>query len=572
MLRRGPTDIGIIGTLSLCSILFQWGPDILSAFVSRFDVILVIISLIGGEATGFRLLGTMATWILYGYLVYLITPHLYQDIFWDITSTNIYRVLAIISSLSVTVSISYLVGLIMASIPPYLRTGGGFIWPLIFLPFLIHPASVFLIMTYVKKRSEAEETVIEHLLLDLDSPFLDVEFDWGEPPDVIDKMADSVTSDRVRGNRTSMDQEETWDTAFFHLYFPLQVVGILIFILNLFAPVPQLVFLISTGLIVVEERLFERSRSLIRRFSVQSIEHAVDIEYQILANLKPLSRDSKSRSAVLLIVGGIALSVLLSGMGGGILGRTPITAIGSGNTLKTWSVGLALLLSGVFGLWYWIRVLLRLPQYRIWWNKNRNVDWKEEGGLPLDSESLSTVRPIGFLIPSALLAVIAGLGRFNPPYFSGSVYLLCWLGGLTVLVYSVWRTHEAEPQPINSETYAISFGWVVLFISTAFTTTAVIYPETPFYLFLPFVVISPRLFYGFDVYIFGRQNSGVAHFAYIIMQIGLVWYWCALFLLESHLGSGIWHLGYLFAILAFLELNGAIVVFEQIQSEESMGV
>lgn len=154
--------------------------------------------------------------------------------------------------------------------------------------------------------------------------------------------------------------------------------------------------------------------------------------------------------------------------------------------LFAWSVVgmvVVLLSTGLFAVWFWTRVIKRVPRYLRAWN----VTHAETS--PLSDESLpeTVTRPVGMLVPVfvALLPAtgFAQLLRFD--FFFGArqllvgVYAVVWPVSVGLLAYCVYRTHNAEPQPPLSDGRALpvalcaeysvflSFSLIVNFVGEA---------------------------------------------------------------------------------------------------------
>lgn len=141
--------------------------------------------------------------------------------------------------------------------------------------------------------------------------------------------------------------------------------------------------------------------------------------------------------------------------------REGVAAVGT-NPLFAWSViGMVVVLvsSGLYAVWFWTRVIRRVPRYLRAWNV-ANAETS-----PMADEDLpdSITRPVGLLVPVTVTMLPATaftqLLRFD--YFFASramlvvAYAVTWPLSVALLAYCVWRTRRIEPQPPLSDGRAL---------------------------------------------------------------------------------------------------------------------
>ena len=173
------------------------------------------------------------------------------------------------------------------------------------------------------------------------------------------------------------------------------------------------------------------------------------------------------------------VALTLTGLGGAVVivgvlnsntprfAREGLTAVRS-DPLFAWSVlGMVLVLlgSGLFAVWFWARVIRRVPAYLRAWNTS-NAE-----ASPLADEALPepVTRPVGLLLPFAvtILPAAAFTQTLRFDYFFGSRtavltgYGIVWPLSLAVLGWAVRRTRRTEPQPPSSDSRALPIALTV---------------------------------------------------------------------------------------------------------------
>lgn len=120
----------------------------------------------------------------------------------------------------------------------------------------------------------------------------------------------------------------------------------------------------------------------------------------------------------------------------------------------------AAFVSGLYGLWYWIRTLRRLPAFVAWWEDARRSTPRTatEADLP-DAPT----RPVGYMLPPSLLVMLSYDWAAPSPSLvpDRGAYLLLWGGVLLVTFWTVYRTANRRPQPPRSDGLAVLLALVV---------------------------------------------------------------------------------------------------------------
>lgn len=199
---------------------------------------------------------------------------------------------------------------------------------------------------------------------------------------------------------------------------------------------------------------------------------------------------------------------------------TPFVAVRTWNVL---GVGLSFLTASAFGVWFWLRMLERLPAFL--------EDWERAVGLRAASErEPATTRPLGVMMPPSLALFAATLWLIHVSRTTGRLvvtpqdvaYALIWPAILCILLASVWLTLHREPQDAASDNRAlpaallvqIGIGFVFLWLEFPAETggQAVSVGFSP--LAVMMLVAIPFFFYLQDVYLWGERRDGIGMYAF----------------------------------------------------------
>jgi hypothetical protein len=138
------------------------------------------------------------------------------------------------------------------------------------------------------------------------------------------------------------------------------------------------------------------------------------------------------------------------------------TLFGVGLAWNTVGVGSSLLTASLYGVWYWTRMLDRLPAFL--------DEWAVQIGKRDSKDAENDVtRPVGILLPAALAIAITvfwiavTLRGSDSLQLTGVdiLYAIAWPATMILMFESIRRTGHAEPQPAESDASAIPFSLVV---------------------------------------------------------------------------------------------------------------
>lgn len=196
----------------------------------------------------------------------------------------------------------------------------------------------------------------------------------------------------------------------------------------------------------------------------------VDIEDRLLRGIIEAAKNDKGRYALLIALTGFVTSVMFFAA---IFGMFYID-YGGGEPTSGWGaflvVGVLFTTYAIYGAWFWLRVLQRIPNFIQVWS----------GGLGTSS----VVRPVGLFVPASIFST--GLLFFE----NTSVFLSLGglLTGLIAILGSIAVTINRQPQSSASDQYAIPIAFAIQFIPLVvlgFSNALVPLIILPFVYFLP---------------------------------------------------------------------------------------
>lgn len=233
-----------------------------------------------------------------------------------------------------------------------------------------------------------------------------------------------------------------------------------------FYPLPELLVLVYVTLNAID---FSGNRWTIGRWIAQ-IDQRLTIGVSVVTwGLKGMMSLTFALLGILMSVFFFMMSVLLSGALISQINIQQAVAI----QYRIWIfVGLFLLtafLLGGYGLWFWLRIIDRLPYFLNDWSiskpANVEVDWTFDDHMPLLS------RPPGMLMPwvgleLTLLIVFDNIGaESNVP---SDVYLFGWLVVVAGFIWFLYQSLSVNPQPPFTDGYAIPVAFVSQLIGYGF--------------------------------------------------------------------------------------------------------
>jgi hypothetical protein len=126
------------------------------------------------------------------------------------------------------------------------------------------------------------------------------------------------------------------------------------------------------------------------------------------------------------------------------------------------------LAASVYGIWYWLRCLDRLPAYLSGWTARHGLAAADA----TDAAEGDVTRPVGLVVPPTLaVSVTLGwllAGRSEAATLpllttADRLYAVAWPLTLVVLLGSVWLTRHAAPQPPRSDGVALPAAALIQF-------------------------------------------------------------------------------------------------------------
>lgn len=381
--------------------------------------------------------------LFFGYAVYEFLPQVFPDTVGLITNRRGYRVLAICFAVILSKTIESVI------------SGTG-VSEIILISVGLGVTPVVLCVGYVgiiASRSTADIT-----------PASDV---------VRERLTVSGANGRTNDTETALLRHRLSDVLHVGVFIaaPLPILGITASVVGFLYPLLEGLAIGWAVIGVVNHRVTENvGDRLPSREQVDLEDSGFDLSIATVRSPKGLP------TAIITVLGFIGAVIFV----GGLIITMPqfvqegVAAIRS-DPLFTWSVigGVFVLLgSGFFNVWFWARVIRRVPAYLRTWNTS-----KAEGS-PLADESLPepVSRPVGLLLPFFITVLPAVMFiqtlRFDyffdlrTPVLAG--YGVVWPLSVVLLGWAVYRTQQREPQPVSSDGRALPVAllteWAVILL------------------------------------------------------------------------------------------------------------
>lgn len=535
---------GVLGALAVNDLFWRtfadvpWQrlPEVISVLAGSAFVSFLV-SALASQTGLFRLVGLLAQWLLIGFLVFTATPRIYIWTTTDITQDARFRLL--------TTGVS--VGLALSLFPPLTLSSNHWLFYLAALGVVLL-GGVFFWMYFDRvhdwNRLDPNERV------DLLNAFFPV------PDSDRRDLVDGFTAGGVHTHAAVV----VWKIALVLLcVIPCLLLGIFIdFALSLY---PLLELAVLTGIAV--DRWSGRLPEWLRS------DQLTTLESRLYDSVAYAGRGMKGMALMILVMIGFLLPVLL------FAGVFPLWVkqvtfwlrmlFAPGPFFTTPTIGLTLWnQTGVFlcfffsvglQLWFWFRMLDRLPHFLDHWERRHNVraayatdEERIEDSSPTSNTSPPSqplTRPVGCLIPAVLALVPAIVFIYLNPYPVSDplhrrlhyLFAFAWPIVVAILMGSVWMTATRDSQPIWTDAYAFPLSLMIQAGVIAALTTISRTPE-PGSLrvgavwlapgsFTAFVlVVIPWAFFFEDVGLYARRHRGpwqYADVAYLLSFGGITY-------------------------------------------------
>lgn len=504
-----------------------------------------LIALIGLSVSEARFVGIVATWLMYFALVVDLTPRIYPDVLKPVSENTSFRLLVA----SVAIVVFVLVSLnqspeqIADSLPPITR----FVLLLCFI--LVIPLGILAFVSYLAVITNRTDEV-----LGSKTPT--------QPPALIVAVLDEVNPlRRIVDSNVAEDRSEVdraWATVTVGLFLLAFLAGFAIVILSGFYPAPELLVLSSVVVGVVADHRGPESAT--NRIKEQFDSRVLDLEQRFLEALAQATRGDKGLGSLGLAFIGSLFSMMLFVQAGRLWGNTHPSVV-----IQT-TAPVLFAVSGMFGLWFWLRVVGRIPvSLDLWERTHRRAD------TPRDSVSDTTDRPLPMrasqlslppdaFIGGGLLAVVATAG------WSGSLTVEAYLGGavlgIAIVSWSLYRTVTQLPQPPSTDRWMIPTVWTVQYVVIGVVGVEFWLEGRPL---VPLLLLTPMgwsVFFSPDIREYAAVATGGRAYTEVAMKLVESWYWFAVLALSA-LVSQWWllHLGTFF--LGFITVQSAKRAYEE---------
>lgn len=270
----------------------------------------------------------------------------------------------------------------------------------------------------------------------------------------------------VRGEQSSTPSRLVVDLAGVGVYLLICVfMGLVVFLLILLYPLPEVAVLLHVGLRVAHEDDVG--------LPVES--WAAQIDRRLTASVGAFNAGPKGIGSMVFILGGVLISGFFAFMVSyGIMSQIGYTlnAIYDLNlspnhilaVLYMAAVILTLGLLAIYGIWFWLRVIERLPYFLDTWVHTQPKDmrttrtWNETGSL--------IARPSGVMVPWAVLFItfslmMPGCDITETGCFPSLGVILVWVSTVAGVCWLSWDSFSAEPQDPLWDNFAIPVAFSV---------------------------------------------------------------------------------------------------------------
>lgn len=466
-----------------------------------------MLSLLAGLNTELQALAAISQWLFVGSLFYVYTPEIFRRSATEHTDRESFRLLTAMLTIGYTVVLSS----VIFGTPWTLHSTIGTL-----LGFLLATAATCVGYGWYFRRVLAwrDQSIADRI--DVLAAFIPVPAD--EREEIHDGIAESGAWATIRASSLFA---AVLMTCVMHIF----LFGMLsVLVIGLY-PLVEILVLLGVG-----------GRTVYRwdpsRFNFeQSRLDILDIKTRLYDAVSNAGRGLKGWTSLFLCVFfGLFTQVLFFAFALGLVAGSTLsfatlvinigigTSFGAVLTWNTLGLGLSFLAASIYGVWYWIRILGRLPVFLDAWEVT--VGRRES----VDRENKVT-RPVGLMLPPALALSGATLWIVFAPSGSGQlvvsvpdlVYAAVWPSTLVMMLASVWRTRKKAPQRPWSENLAIplalllqnGLGFVFLWLENPSAAG-----EEPvsfaFSRFGGFALLAvPWLFYLQDVYLWGEARESI---------------------------------------------------------------
>lgn len=231
-----------------------------------------------------------------------------------------------------------------------------------------------------------------------------------------------------------------------------------IVILNSLFPLPEVLVLCAVAAGAIDRRV-ERDLSVAQ---VQSF----NLESNLLGSVAYALGSIKGMMMVILLFANLLFASFLALISMALVVLFTYEVGGTAVLYGHWTVNhpllvwlatgflLVSLISGFYSLWFWLRLLRRLPFFLEWWHELWRGEPPSSWNEP--ASSMVTRPPDHLLIPVVSLAVLGGFSKFggdsvSDPTLSVLLFALAWPLLVILFVAAVRHTRHRHPQPARTD-------------------------------------------------------------------------------------------------------------------------
>lgn len=533
---------GVLVILASGSIILRSLPDFTSV-ISNLELLAPIVLSIFINSFYGTTVGELFTWLLYIYILYVFTPRFFAPSVRYVVSKPGFRILFTITTVLIakffSLSPSSVIGLSSLLEGNFLNS----------LPEeIILDVYMFLAVGIIIYLLSPQVFLYYFVYLSNEISFQDIIFrtDWNTVP-VSQELTENLKSQNADlGSNTN---KEIWRYGSLSYLLSSISPAMVIAVLSKLYPLPEIIILLSFSPNIFRFFANERQKEAIDRFISRSERKVIDIEecYFIIIGVVNTS------------VGGVVLLLGLSGMAFASLmlteGSQRVSSMIANPALleiSQLSVAVALLIVGIYGVWYWFCSLLRLPSFvegrtPSELNRNEKVLSNEVGFKP-------PTRPVNAMFPPVFLALVVSVWWSSLNVFSGPVYALLWVLTMGIIIWTVYKTRRSEPQPPKTDFWFLPLAWAIHCLGAIVVFKTFIVNAAPIISLLPFIPLGISYYFACHLSLYSKNQNGIRSYIDIISLVIISGYCFGIFVaLEWWIQiSGLSHLAYAVIGLALL--------------------
>lgn len=256
--------------------------------------------------------------------------------------------------------------------------------------------------------------------------------------------------------------------AFGYAYILFLILGLLLVFLSLMEPVPELLLLGWAG--------YRVGASSPEQVQSEATATRFDLEQRIVPLTGAATNGFKGAMCVLMAGTGflfpvlfvnVAVQIAVGAPGSAAVVIDELSRSSSFELLRFLVVVITILTAGSYGVWYWLRMLSRVPHFYDAWlealpDELETPPGREYGPI--------LARPPWYYLPPmvllALFSLVTHSGSAGIPAWDLQVVIVAWVGALGLTIWSAYRGAVGDPQSALSDQLALPGSFLVQMAGT----------------------------------------------------------------------------------------------------------